>query len=240
MAPETLNPSPRELKFGGERKSEQIGMGYAVTTLRNPRTSYDFRPGEAILADCFDDSVKVPVIVLSNETKKLWAFSNPQLMLDGFLSPDDVVSGMKEYKGYENLSINSELQAITFVRLETYNDLPEELQELLSSGAADFDTLVKNKELRGIFLPPICRRLTDNDNSIIEWMDYLLYNHFASWQEIDAIKKARLYVTNGDGGINYYDYHLRHPKAWEKLQDYPKAIVFQALVRMQPDEKLYH
>ena len=83
---ERIQQDPRELNFYGEGKAENINRGFVITSLRNPRVDYALDRGERILANCQDDGEKVSVIILTNETKNLYAFSNPQLLLDGFYS----------------------------------------------------------------------------------------------------------------------------------------------------------
>lgn len=238
MAQEIINFPPRELNFYGEGKAFDIKQGFAITSLRNPRNDYEFAKGERILANCSDDEEKVPVVVIANETKPLYAFSNPQLLLDGFYSADDAALGMKSYPGYENATKNSELQAITFVKEDVFNALENEFKENIIDPEKTFDDLVKIPELRHLFFPTFCRHLTNNDDGIVGWMEYLGFSRLVPWKELDTIKKAGFKSVNGG---NFYEYHVRHPRSWEDLvTNHPKAIVFQALVCLQPDPKNYY
>lgn len=234
MAKETITLPPRELNFYGEGKAESIKRGFAITSLRNPKADYEFSKGERILANCSDDGEKVPVVVVSNETKNLYAFSVPQLLLDGFYSVAHAARRMRPYPGYEKTDEKSVLQAITFVKEDVFNALSDSLKKTVMDPEKTFNDLVKEPDLRHLFFPTMCQHLINNDEGIVSWMEFLQYNNLAPWNEVEAIKKARF------EGINFYDYHVRHPRLFEELMSRPRAIVFSALVCLQPDRKEYH
>lgn len=238
MAQEIINFPPRELNFYGEGKAFDIKQGFVITSLRNPRSDYEFSKGERILANCQDDGDKIPVVVIANETKPLYAFSNPQLLLDGFYSSDNAAINMRGYPGYENTNKNSELQAITFVKEEVFNALDSQLKEDIMGPEKSFDDLIKTKELRHIFFPTLCRHIVNNGDGIVSWMEYLGFSKLVPWEELEKIKKAEF---RSEHAGNYYQYHIRHTRSWEELvNNHPKAIVFQALVCLQPDRKNYY
>lgn len=142
------NVSP-ELKFGGAGKAESIKKGFAITTLRNPRPSYNFSQGQEVVADCFDDAEKVKIVILTNETKRLKDFSPFQLALDGFSSVAQAVAEMRTYPGYENINEDSSIQAITFVLEEVWDALPSKVAD--SIYGRTFDDLLDDPSLGHIF-----------------------------------------------------------------------------------------
>lgn len=176
MAKETLDPNPREIKFGGEGKSDDINRGFAITTIRNPKSAYNFSRGEVVLADCFDDNKKVPIVVITNEIKELGRFSVPQLALDGFFSAPDVIDGMKTYPGYEELNKKSVIQAITFVKKESFDALSPEPKTEILGHYSDFDELVKMPQLKHLFFPTMCLHITKQGGSLNNW-SYFLKSH---------------------------------------------------------------
>lgn len=211
MSPETLHPAPREIKFGGEGKAEDIKRGFAITTLRNPRPAYDFHPGEVISADCFDDNEKVPVVVLTNETKKLKDFSIPQLALDGFFSANDVIKGMKTYPGYEKLNNKYELKAITFVKQESFNTLSDLLRETIYNGER-FDELVKLTSLRHLFFPTMCHHMAGMGGKLNNWIEFLKDYSLITFQE-----KAEMEGYQYVGGITMSRLLKTDPKILRQL-----------------------
>jgi len=179
MALERLGQESREIKFGGERKALGIKLGFAITTLRNPKPAYNFSRGEVILADCFDDNEKVPVVVLTNEIKELKSFSVPQLALDGFFSVSDVIDGMKTYPGYEKIKRKSLIQAITFVKKESFDSLPEDVKEETISGNFDFDELIRSPVLRHLFFPTIFNHIMMEEN-VEDYLEFLIENNLVT------------------------------------------------------------
>lgn len=218
---ERLNSDPRELKFGGEGKAEDIKRGFAITTLRNPRDSYNFDRGEKILAGCFDDGEKVPVIVITNEIKQLKDFSVPQLALDGFFSVPMIIDGMRSYPGYEKINKKSIIQAITFVKEESFNALSGDLKDEIMFG--HFDELVKMPELRHLFFPTICSRFS-NYGGMMEWIAFLSINKLISEEEKSKMKNYKIRRTNIAQLLQ------DHPGIFRKLPLDPTASYFRPLV----------
>lgn len=193
---EYLEPHPREIKFGGEGKADSIDRGFAITTLRNPKSEYNFSRGEIILADCFDDNQKVPVTVITNEIKKLKDFSVPQLALDGFFSYTHVMDGMKPYPGYTELDKNSALQAVTFVKKEAFDALSDELKKDILGHYEDFNDMVKMPELRHLFFPTMCYWVARYGGNIKTWVDFLKVNGLISNDEKRSMENFKKINSN--------------------------------------------
>lgn len=203
---ERINGDPREIKFGGEGKAESIGRGFAITTLRNPKTDYNFSCGERILADCFDDGERVPVTVITNEIRALEGFSIPQLALDGFFSVPMVKNEMKSYPGYEKINKKSIMQAITFVKQKSFDVLTQDVKGEILFG--HFDVLVKMQELRHLFFPTMCRHLLDY-GGVQDWVDFLDVHKLIS-------KREKLKMEN---------YKYRGMKdTWRFVNDHPELL----------------
>lgn len=227
---ERVQGNPKEIKFYGE-KAASIRFGFAITSLRNPNPNYEFTPGERVLADCVDDNEKVPVIVVSNETKPLWQYSESQLMLDGFYSAEDAAYKMRVYPGYEETTKNSELQAITFVYEDAFADLDLRIQGEIINPKNSFEDLIRIPELRHLFFPTIAETLIRNGRGISYWMDFLIYEKLVTPQEIKRVKESKL------EGINFYNYFSReYPGRFPKMFSHPDSITFKALVCLQPDK----
>lgn len=221
MSPEKLGSDPREIKFDGEGKAESIKRGFAITTLRNPKPDYGFRRGERILADCFDDNKKVPVVVITNEMKDLKKFSIPQLALDGFFSVDHTIEGMKSHPGYEKINRDSTMQAITFVKEESFNALLEETKEDIKGGYYKFDQLVKLPELRHLFFPTMCFWLTETKGRFHNWIKFLKDNDL---------------ITNEEKrGMEEYQY-LRGEAAARTLKEDPEAL---QILSLNPKDRAF-
>ncbi len=222
MAQERPTAEPRELKFGGVEKADGIRHGFAITTLRNPRDSYNFSQGEVILADCFESGEKVPVVVITNETKKLKDFSVPQLALDGFFSPEHAAEEMKEWPGYEKTTLNSKMQAITFVSEESYKKLPEDLQiEIINN---DFDYLIANRNLRTIFYPTMAYHLSGLGQDLTTWLDFLKENYLVSRHD-ERVMKNFLF-----DGTNMYKIYTGRVGSFHELSIHPERIGFKTLI----------
>jgi len=221
---ERIVVSPREIKFGGEGKAENINRGFAIATLRNPRPEYNFSRGERILANCFDDNQKVPVVVVANEIKQLKDFSVPQLALDGFFSVPHVVNGMKMYPGYEKKNKKSIVQAITFVKEDAFNKLHKDLQKDILAHYDVFDGLVKMPELRLLFFPTMCFWLTENGANIEDWVDFLEVNHLISGEEK---KKMESYTRMGS---NMFKLLKGRSRMLQEVSTKPEDGLFRPLI----------
>lgn len=184
MTPEKIDTAPREIKFGGAEKAADIKRGFAITTLRNPKPAYDFKQGEVILADCFDSGEKVPVVVLSNETKMLKDFSAPQLALDGFFFAVNAAKEMKSWPGYEKTTINTEMQAITFVEKKSFDRLSKE-----TKGDMDryFDSLIQWTPVRRLFFPTMCFHLASTYGTLYNWAYFIRDNRLISENEFQQM-----------------------------------------------------
>ena len=217
---ERLNPKPREIKFGGE-KAESIKLGFAITTLRNPKPDYDFSRGEKILTDCFDDGEKVPVTVITNEIQQLKNFSIPQLALDGFFSVRMAADIMKSYRGYEKTNKNSIMQAITFVKEESFNALSQDMKDEIIYG--HFDELVRIPALRPLFFSTMCLHFS-NYGGAKEWIEFLGINKLISGEE-------KLKMENYEiGGRNISELLENHTNIFQKLAIDTKASFFRPMI----------
>src|SRR4030066_883142 len=169
-----------EVKFMGEGVAKSIKRGFAIATLRIPKPDYYLGRGERILADCTDDGEKVPVIVITNVIERLDYFSVPQLALDGFFSAPMALQGMRTFPGYENIHRGSAMQAITFVKEESFKMIPDSLKDELLYD--HFDELVRMTELRHLFFPTMCINIS-NFRGAKDWIDFLGANKLISVQE---------------------------------------------------------
>lgn len=186
---ERVKGDPRELSFYGEGKAESINRGFAITSLRNPRPQYEFKPGERILADCKDDGEKVPVIVISNVVRELSAQPLPVLAMDGFFSPDHAVEGMKVYPGYENINETSSIAAIVFVKEESFVKLTEEQQEKLLKGP--IEDLVGDPDYRHLFFPTMAFWIAENYGNLLDWAEFLLDNNLITEDELTKMTEYK-------------------------------------------------
>lgn len=223
MAKERIDSTPREIKFGGELKAEEIKRGFAFTTLRNPRAAYDFHQGEVILADCFESGEKVPVVVLSNETKKLIDFSIPQLALDGFFSPQQARTEMRAWKGYEKTTTRTRMQAITLVSKETYDQIPQAYKNNFKGRS--FNNLIFREELRHLFFPTMCLHFLDLGGDADDWnIIFLHHNGLITPQQSD---KMMHYMMHGHDISRVMK---DHPDLFRKVAMDPKNDYFRPLV----------
>jgi hypothetical protein len=218
---ERLNGDPREIKFGGEGKAESINRGFAFTTLRNPKTDYNFSRGKRVLANCFDDNEKVPVVVITNVIKRLSTFSIPQLALDGFFSVPMVIDGMKTYPGYEKINGNSPMQAITFIKEESFKAVPTNQRDGLLY--YNFDELVKIPELRYLFFPTMAFHLSDY-GGVKDWIDWLGGNKLITKEEKKRMESTKIRDTN----ITHFFEGRR--EAFKKLTIDPSSFAFNHVI----------
>lgn len=218
---ERLFSDPREIKFGGEGKAEDIKRGFAITTLRNPKSDYNFERGERIRADCFNDDEKVPVVIITNEIKQLKTFSIPQLALDGFFSVPMVIDGMRSYPGYEKIRKNSIMQAITLVKEESFNALSQDMKDEIMFG--HFDELIKIPELRHLFFPTMCSHFS-NYGGITDWSNFLDMNNLVSDEE--RLKMENYEVRD----TNMYQFLRKRSDLFRKLPLDPSVSFYRPLV----------
>lgn len=223
MTAERISSSQKELKFGGERKAESILKGFAITTLRNPRPAYDFSQGQEILADCFDDQQKVPIIVVSNEIRPIKKFSIPQLALDGFFNPQQVVQDMKTYPGYENLNTESPLQAITFISTKSYEALSKELQDFFYG--EPFEQMIKMPQLRHLFFPTMCYWITERGGGLDKWIEFL-----KDYSLINPVEKKAMDHHDLCKGITAARLLRTYPSILQKVSQNPADKAFKPLV----------
>lgn len=219
---ERIGSEPRELKFGGEGKAESIARGFAITTLRNPRDSYNFGLGEVILADCFEDGEKVPIVVIANEVGKLKDFTPPQLALDGFFSPEQAAEEMKSWPGYEATTTKSKMQAITFESQGVYESYSQFRQH--SMRHESFGSLVHDEDLRRLFFPTICFNLVEKGGKMQDWVNFLTENHLISKLDEKFMLATRI------GNIRLFDYYQRYPAALKNLSINPKDKAFNPMI----------
>ena len=181
---ERLFPNPRELKFGGEGKSESIRRGFAITTLRNPKPEYNFIQGEVIEAICLDDQEKVSVVIISNETMPLNRQFGPVLALDGYSSAEHAANDLKNIRGYEKTTEKSQLQAIVFISAEKFNSLSQKKQHVLThEPIAD---ILRNRDYRHLFFPTMCYHMS-NYGDLNQWIAFLTVMSLITPEERDAM-----------------------------------------------------
>lgn len=225
MADERIDRNLKEFNFYGEGKAESIDRGFFITSLRNPRVDYQFNRGEVISAKCKDDDRSVEVVVISNETRKLYEHSTPVLALDGFFSAEHAADGMSNggYPGYENTTPESVMMAITFIKKESFDklSLPQK-EDLITS---PIEELMKKIEFRHLFLPTICFWLTDLGGTERDWSYFLSENELISVDE--AFKMDEYKYRGSDTGRRFFK---EYPKALHELSIQPGHEGFNELV----------
>ncbi len=231
MFPEKPSFNLREIKFGKEGKAESINRGFAITTLRNPRLEYNFQKGEVIEANCFNDMRKVPIVVISNETKPLNRQLIPVIALDGYFSADNAADDLRKIKGYEQTTRKSSLQAIVFIGTEKFNSLSQAQQHDLTHKPI-YD-LLKDRNNRQLFFPTMCYHLSDRGN-LHDWINFLKVNGLISKEEKEAMTNYSIF-----GRDSAIEIIKNNPEVLKYISTKPEHNAFNPLVLGIPNKEDY-
>lgn len=220
---ERIKGTPREISFYGEGKSDDIYLGFGITTIRNPRPSYDFARGEVVSANCVDDNDKVQVVVIDEQTKPLRDQDIPVLALDGFFSPEHAAEVMHVYPGYENLTEDSPISAIIFVYDEVFKQLPKtDQKELIEK---PFSEIIRDKKFRFLFFPTMLNHLVHMGGSFDDWIDFLSEaNGLITKEEADKMRELKIH------GRSVADLLRNHHEMFEKIALEPSSSLFEPIV----------
>ncbi len=183
-----------DLEFWGEGKAKDIKRGFAIVTLRNPGSEFDYAAGDSVLANCRDERTKVPIVIINKFEDKLALYFEPMLALDGYASSDEAARNLRRYPGYEQTTEISSVQAFTFVSKKSFESLPEYQRKFLIE--TQIPDLMRMKDYRQLFFPTVLFWIAHNGGSVQNWTDYLETYELVSSKELKQLKKFEYHGTN--------------------------------------------
>lgn len=140
-----------ELNLYGDYAQWLVERGMKQLTLRRENSKYDsFQPGkDAIIR--YDEGVGIGII-FGRQTKPLGEFTEAELLLDGFWSHEEAIESLRQYPGYENVTLKTKMLGIAFAAWSYFNSyLTKEQRELIVE--TPLAEAVKMAEFGQYFLP---------------------------------------------------------------------------------------
>lgn len=165
-----------------------------LLTLRMDTPKYaEHKKGQNILIRSGESEFNLGIIY-NRQVKPLRDYSSAELMLDGYIGPEEAAEDLKQYKGYEKVTVNTPMLGLGFASSGHYESyLTEELRtELLGT---DLDQAVRMSQFRGFFMPSYLwwAIIKCEDEgvklTITKWHDFLT-NHLQiiSVEELKSVK----------------------------------------------------
>ena len=198
----------RSISFYGEGVSTLIEKGIKLATMRWPSSKYSgFEPGERVLADCSQDEVNIPIVILNSEEKPINDFTVPELSLDGFFSHQEAAEGLNPYYPGKDITPSSPMRYLTFLSEKYFNGLLPVMQRDLIEYPTE--ELIKDKSNRPIFFPSICQWMVWRKEIEKEtgkrvrseavgkkWLGFLAENDLVDPNELEILRQRRGDVIN--------------------------------------------
>ena len=205
-----------------------------LLTLRMDTEKYaEHITGQKIVIHYGESDMRLGV-VYNRQTKPLNDYSPAELMLDGYMSVKEAAKDLKQYKGYEKVTVKTPMLSLGFDSLSHFQShLTEALQkELLRM---DLDRAVRMPQFRGFFMPSylwwaIIKSEDIKENlTVTRWHDFLTKHlQIISVDELEAVKLVDSTTAKFYGG-------LRHKKIKDILKFSPTyGPEFQSLVLCMP------
>ncbi|EKD52646.1 MAG: hypothetical protein ACD_61C00282G0008 [uncultured bacterium] len=165
-----------------------------LLTLRLDTPKYaDHKSGEKILLR-YDGTEKHLGVIYNRQVKPLQDYSPAELMLDGYMSAREAARDLKQYPGYDKVTVKTPMLGLGFAAWSHFSSyLSQELQaELLRT---DLNRAVCLPQFRGFFMPTFLwwAILKNQDEGTIltvgKWHDFLT-GHLGifSAKELKAVK----------------------------------------------------
>lgn len=152
-----------------------------LLTLRMDTPKYALHKTGQNLAIRYDKSQIRIGVIYSRQVKPLKDYSPAELMLDGYISAQEAAKDLKQFKGYEEVTVNTPMLGLGFDSWSHYESyLDKKLRvELLHT---DLDQAVRMPKFRGFFMPSylwwaIIKCQDEGTNlTVRKWHDFLT-NH---------------------------------------------------------------
>jgi len=205
-----------------------------LLTLRMDTPKYaEHKTGQNIVIRYGESEIKLGVIY-NRQIKPLKDYSPAELMLDGYISAKEAAKDLKQYKGYEKVTVNTPMLGLGFDCSSHYESyLTEELRtELLRT---DLDQAVRMPQFRGFFMPSylwwaIIKCEDEGANlTVTKWHDFLA-NHLQiiSAEELKSVKSV-------DTSTAKFYRSLRHESIKDTLKYSPTyGSEYQSIVLCNP------
>ena len=180
-----------------------------LLTLRMDTPKYEeHKTGQNIVIR-YGESERSLGVIYNRQVKPLKDYSPSELMLDGYMSAKEAAKDLKQYKGYEKVTVSTPMLGLGFDCSSHYESyLNKELQaELLRT---DLYQAVRMPQFRGFFMPSYlwwaiikCQDAGEN-LTVTKWHDFLA-NHLQiiSAEELKSVKSIDTSTTKFYRGLRH-------------------------------------
>lgn len=180
------------LSLYGEYAKWLVDMGIKQLTLRKDKSKYeDLKPGVNIVIK-YDEGVGIG-IVFGRQIKPLGEFTEAELLLDGFLSHSEAVEVLRQFPGYKNITLKTNMLGVAFTDDSYFSSyLTKEEQKLMFK--TPLAEAVKMSEFNQFFLPAYMgwasfkSRENGSNITVAKWHDLLISKGIVDSERLEAVR----------------------------------------------------
>lgn len=197
--------SLRKIVYYGEEVASLLREDLKFLTLRMPNTKYDLEVGEVIEGECPDSNESVRLVVIDNIKKPLREFTEPELLLDGYLSLEEAVEDLGRY--YSGVEYGTVMQGVLTMREDLFDELSSEERATLLEYGMDA-VLDVDQHFKEIFWDAWCGWVMQHGGGVMDWRRFLETNDLAQYYEtsveFDGMGREELFRLWKNKGTRLY------------------------------------